>query len=115
MTSPQHFNLRQLNGWIFSESAAGIQISGDSGSGKSNVLEVLAQNFSLQGQPFLFIDPHGSSAKRIERFVCSLPPRLQRRFLVMVGTTGRGWCVNIARVLAASRLRCSLRARRAKE
>jgi hypothetical protein len=47
------------------------------------VLEVLAQNFSLQGQPFLFIDPHGSSAQRIERFVWSLPPRLQRRFLVI--------------------------------
>jgi hypothetical protein len=83
MHSPTPFKLHKLTDWLFTESAAGIQVSGDSGSGKSNVLEVLAQHFAEQGLPFLFLDPHGSSAKRIERFASSLPQRLRRKFLVI--------------------------------
>jgi len=73
----------KLADWLFHESAAGIQISGDSGSGKSNLTELFAQSFAQHDQPFLHIDPHGTSAKRVERFVWSLPPRLRRNFLVI--------------------------------
>ena len=83
MSSLTPLKLQKLTGWLFTESAAGIQVSGDSGSGKSNFMEVLAERFAEQGLPFFFIDPHGTSAKRVERFAWSLPERLRRKFLVI--------------------------------
>lgn len=73
----------KLADWLFDKSAAGIQLSGDSGSGKSNVAELFAGMFAESGQPFLYIDPHGTSAKRIEQVAWGLPPHRRRKFIVI--------------------------------
>ena len=72
----------QLGDWLFANSP-GLQISGDSGCGKSNAMEVLAGGLLRQGQPLFFIDPHGQTAKRLERLATSLPERLRRKVLVI--------------------------------
>jgi hypothetical protein len=64
---------------LFASSAAGIQISGDSGSGKSNLLEVLMQTLARSGQGFAFVDPHGPSAVQTWRYCLSLPPSIRQR------------------------------------
>ena len=70
-----------LTPWLFS-AGAGVQISGDSGSGKSNALEViLAQLARRRGTGLLFIDPHGTSAKKLLRMVLGMGPSLARRVL----------------------------------
>lgn len=79
--------------WLFGDSA-GISISGDAGSGKSNALECLLQSIiratgrltsgslSGSGPPgLLFLDPHGQSARRLRRFCLSLGPSVARRML----------------------------------
>lgn len=72
----------QLGDWLFANSP-GLQISGDSGCGKSNAMEVLAGGLLRQGQPLFFIDPHGQTAKRLERLATSLPERLRRKVIVI--------------------------------
>ncbi len=56
--------------WLFQVSNAGVQISGDPGCGKSNTMELIAQGLVRSKQPFILIDPHGTLARRVERF-CS--------------------------------------------
>jgi len=46
-------------------------------------MEVLAASLLEQGQPLLFLDPHGQSAKKLERIAAGLPDRLRRRVLVI--------------------------------
>lgn len=57
-------NMRDL----FERSAGGIQVTGDSGSGKSNCMLVLMQYCVRMMLPFMFIDPHGRDAKRLKRW-----------------------------------------------
>src|SRR5438874_11659399 len=57
--------------WLFSD-GAGVQISGDSGSGKSNALEVILDRLArVPTAGLLFIDPHGSSARKLRRMMLS--------------------------------------------
>lgn len=56
-------------GFLFRNSAGGIQISGDSGAGKSNAMVVLMQHCVRQRQPFLFIDPHGRDATALRNWM----------------------------------------------
>ena len=69
----------RLPPWLFAESAGGIQISGDSGSGKSNLLAVLMQALAMRGQGFCLLDPHGDLARLLKRFCLSLGDRLRRK------------------------------------
>lgn len=46
-------------------------------------MEVLAGGLLRQGQPLVFFDPHGQTAKRLERLASSLPERLRRKVLVV--------------------------------
>jgi hypothetical protein len=46
-------------------------------------MELLIESLARAGVPVLHIDPHGSSAKRVERMTWSLPQRLQRNFLTI--------------------------------
>jgi energy-coupling factor transporter ATP-binding protein EcfA2 len=68
---------------LFGESAAGIAISGDSGSGKSNLMQILMQALIRQGVGLTLIDPHGDLAADLERYAASLPDRLRRRLIVI--------------------------------
>ena len=52
---------------LFGESAAGLALSGDSGSGKSNLMLVLMQALTDQGVGLTLIDPHGDLAADMER------------------------------------------------
>ena len=68
---------------LFGESAAGIAISGDSGSGKSNLMQLLMQALIRQGVGLTLIDPHGDLASDLERYCASLPERIRRRVIVI--------------------------------
>ena len=54
---------------LFDESAGGIQVSGDSGTGKSCVMALL--------------DPHGDLARDMQAFCADLPPRHHRRVVIV--------------------------------
>jgi hypothetical protein len=58
---------------------AGIQITGTSGSGKSNIAEWLADRMVRRGIPYFFVDPHGDSARKLLQMSLALPPRLRRK------------------------------------
>jgi hypothetical protein len=65
---------------------AGLQISGTSGSGKSNIAEWLAVRMHARGLPFVYFDPHGNSARKILRMCLDLPPSQRRRVLYVCFT-----------------------------
>lgn len=46
-------------------------------------MEVLAGGLMRRGQPLVFFDPHGQTAKRLERLACSLPERMRRKVVVV--------------------------------
>lgn len=58
---------------------AGIDVSGASGSGKSNFMEWAAMESLKLGIPILVIDPHGDSARRINQNIQALPERLKKK------------------------------------
>lgn len=60
---------------------AGIDVSGASGSGKSNFMEWAAEEAIKLGIPVTVIDPHGDSARRIIRNVQALPNRSKKKFV----------------------------------
>jgi hypothetical protein len=68
---------------LFDESAAGIAISGDSGSGKSNLMLLLIMLLVQLGIGLTLIDPHGDLATDVERQCASLPDRIRRRVIVI--------------------------------
>lgn len=70
---------KQLANLLFADSAAGIQISGDSGSGKSNAGEVLVRSVIRQGYCVFGFDPHGSLAESLRDFVLAEPNSIRRR------------------------------------
>lgn len=66
---------------LFRDTAAGIQISGDSGSGKSNLMELMMQCLAKAGIGFCLIDPEGDLAANIADFCACLPERLRKRVI----------------------------------
>lgn len=60
---------------------AGIQVSGTSGGGKSNFAEWFAIRCLMLGLPFIFIDPHGDSAKKIVRMLQKLASGIRNKVL----------------------------------
>lgn len=70
-------NMRDL----FDRSAGGIQISGDSGSGKSNSMLILMQYCVRMMLPFMFIDPHGRDAKKLKRWFQSRGRRYSEKLI----------------------------------
>ena len=52
---------------------AGLEVSGTSGGGKSNFAEWFTYQCLVQRTPFLFIDPHGDSARKIARMLQKQP------------------------------------------
>jgi hypothetical protein len=72
-----------LPSWLFNESA-GVQLSGDSGSGKSNALEgILEGLLRHRDVGFTFIDPHGSSARKLRRMAVAIGPSVARRVVYL--------------------------------
>lgn len=63
---------------------AGIDVSGASGSGKSNFMEWAALEAIKLGIPITVIDPHGDSARRIIRNVQALPERVKKKFATSI-------------------------------
>lgn len=68
---------------LFSRSAAGIAVSGDSGMGKSSWLWQIMTTIIAQGFGLTLIDPHGDLASDVERFCATLPDRLRQKVLVL--------------------------------
>lgn len=101
-------------GELFAESAAGIQVSGDSGTGKSEFLKQIMRALARAGQGFLLIDPEGDLANDMVTFCADLPPRLRAKvWEIKPADTRRSTSVNPLLVPGA---RCDLhtyRARRA--
>ncbi|MCA9062835.1 MAG: type IV secretion system DNA-binding domain-containing protein [Planctomycetaceae bacterium] len=76
-----HGNRIEDIGYLFDKSAGGIQISGDSGAGKSNGMCVLMQHCIRLGQPFVFIDPHGRDAASIRNWILLRGTRAAQRMI----------------------------------
>ncbi len=74
---------RFANSALFGDSAAGLLVSGHSGVGKSNLLQVLAQHLIHSNCGLTFISPHGDDPEDIERFCASLPPSRRRKVIVV--------------------------------
>lgn len=70
---------------LFDESAGGIQVSGDSGTGKSSVMALLMQQLAQKpdGPGFVLVDPHGDLARDMQAFCADLPARHHRRVVVV--------------------------------
>lgn len=85
MTSASRFSRRRLPTAkeFFSESAAGIAVSGDSGTGKSTMLSGILEKIARQGFGLTLLDPHGDLATDFERFCATLPERLRQKVLVL--------------------------------
>lgn len=62
---------------LFNESAAGIAITGDSGTGKSNTMSVIWDALVRQGIGVTLLDPHGDLAQDCEHACSALPRRLR--------------------------------------
>lgn len=68
---------------LFSHSAAGIAVSGDSGMGKSTCLHQFLKTIAAQGFGLTLVDPHGDLAADFETYCATLPERLRRKVIVL--------------------------------
>lgn len=75
---PKTFRKRQVVD-LFNESAAGIALTGDSGTGKSNTMNVLMDALARQDVGLTLLDPHGDLAQDFEHSCSALPRRLRER------------------------------------
>ena len=73
-------NTKALLHLLFHESAAGVQVSGDSGAGKSVAMEGIARALARH-VPFMLIDPHGTTAEAVYHHCLDLGPSVARRTL----------------------------------
>lgn len=60
---------------------AGVQITGTTGSGKSNIGEWLFDQMVRLGMPCMYFDPHGTSAKKLLRMSADWPARCREKLL----------------------------------
>ena len=80
---------------LFTESQAGIFISGDSGFGKSNAMKVLMQSLAREGYGFLFISPHDSDPRDMLHWCLMQSESIRRRLLYIdPADTSRTTCLN---------------------
>jgi len=94
--------------------AAGIQISGDSGSGKSNLIKLIVRMLIRAGHGFALIDPDGDLAEDIAAECASLSPRVRQRVLeVKLCDLRRGVSINPLAIPGSRLDRHAYRARRA--
>lgn len=73
---------------LFSDASAGIDVSGDSGSGKSicllNIILALLRLIARgAGHGLAVLDPHGDLVNAVLRFLPSLPRRVRERVIVI--------------------------------
>ena len=68
---------------LFNNSAAGVAISGDSGTGKSNLMQLLMSELARQGVGITLIDPHGDLAQDFEQSCSALPRSVRDRCQVI--------------------------------
>jgi hypothetical protein len=68
---------------LFDESAAGIAISGDSGTGKSNMMAVLMEALARRDVGLTLVDPHGDLAQDFEQACSAFPRSLRARCQVV--------------------------------
>ena len=68
---------------LFAESAAGMAVSGDSGTGKSTFLLGLMKTIIGQGFGLTLLDPHGDLSSDLERHCASLPDRIRSKIVVL--------------------------------
>jgi hypothetical protein len=68
---------------LLAQSAAGMMISGSSGTGKSCVMRLLMRILATSGEGFFLLDPHGDLARDVESDCSSLPDHVRRRVVVI--------------------------------
>src|SRR5438477_10515844 len=68
---------------LLRHSAAGLVVSGDSGSGKSNFMRLLLRSVISGGFGATLIDPHGDLTADVERDCVTLPASLRQRIVIL--------------------------------
>ena len=68
---------------LLAQSAAGIAISGSSGTGKSCVMRLLMRILATSGEGFFLLDPHGDLARDVESDCSSLPEHVRCRIVII--------------------------------
>ncbi|MCH7687914.1 MAG: type IV secretion system DNA-binding domain-containing protein, partial [Planctomycetes bacterium] len=68
---------------LLAQSAAGMMISGSSGTGKSCVMRLLMRILATSGEGFFLLDPHGDLARDVESDCSSLPEHVRRRIVII--------------------------------
>ncbi len=71
------------NSFLLNESAAGLLLSGDSGTGKSNGMQVIAHQLINAGYGLTLLDPHGDLVDDLEAYCAAQPPSCRRRVIVI--------------------------------
>ncbi|MBC8867854.1 MAG: hypothetical protein H8E44_00460 [Planctomycetes bacterium] len=88
-TPPMPTSRQQLPAWMFEAAGGGIQLSGDTGSGKSTLMEQIARSVASSGEAgLLLIDPPGDLAKKVYRACLKMGKSvLDRTYYVAPGNT----------------------------
>ena len=80
---PERLDLQNANRWLYDLSAAGVAISGDSGSGKSVLLRQSVATAVDTGTSIVVIDPHGDLVDAIHRDCLARGPAVRNRVLYL--------------------------------
>ncbi len=65
------------------ESAAGLMLTGSSGTGKSQLMRLIMKQLAASGEGFWLLDPHGDLARDAERDVASMPKHVRDRLVII--------------------------------
>jgi len=71
--------LGNVTDFMFADSAGGIQISGDSGTGKSMLMAFLMVTLAKMGHGLFLLDPHGDLARLVRRILLTLGASVEGR------------------------------------
>ena len=83
LRQPRKSAKRFADSLLLSETAAGMLLSGDSGTDKSNGMQVIAHKLIDAGYGLTLFDPHGDQADDLEAYCSALPPSRRRRVIVI--------------------------------
>lgn len=65
------------------ESAAGLMITGSSGTGKSQLMRLIMKRLAASGEGLWLLDPHGDLARDVELDTTTLPKRHRDRVVII--------------------------------
>ena len=65
------------------EAAAGFMISGDSNTGKSQLMRLMMKYLAQSGEGFFCLDPHGDLARDVEADLSTMPKHVRDRVVII--------------------------------